>query len=120
MATGPKTTLDSDRPVNGQILEEDFARVARASMALENLKLKGMTLEDFNQLFDTLCAQTGVTGEVQARMYRNKMTAGIRDRLLVSGVRTLREMKEYASLFAPMAERDYRLQQASRSLPRKN
>jgi len=116
----PKSIIATNKPPRGTSLDEDWiwekldasygdsARGDRAALELENLKLKGTSLPEFNQLFDVLTAQAGITGEAQARMYRNKMNQGIQDRLLVRGVTTLTQMKECASLFAPAAERDYK------------
>lgn len=125
----PKSIIAVNKPPRGTSLDEewiwthldatygDSARAERATDELEGLRYKGGPLPEFNHLFDMLCSQAGVTGELQARMYRNKMTVGIKDRLLVSRATTLKEMKEQASLFAPAAERDFKRQQAQK--PRK-
>jgi len=92
----------------------DGTRSHRAQRELEDLKQKGTPVSEFVVKFDQLCGHAGVTGTLKARMFLNKLNAGIKDRLESAGLTDYQEMKERALIVEPHAERDFKKSQKQR------
>jgi len=116
----PKVSLVANKPRTGAFTDidqiwsaldatyGDNARADRATTELEKLRQGATPLAEFNYKFEKLCAEAGVTGTLRARIYRDKVVAGIGDRLRTAGLTDFQEMKERASIVAGDAERDYK------------
>jgi len=89
----------------------DNERATRARIEFNRFYQKGLALSEFNQKFDILCAQAGITGDVRKDMYIAKLNQDISDRIILHRDKTYQQLKELASLAAPYAERAYKSRQ---------